>query len=374
MLRITDTGIIIDQLADVHQRLTEGFRRIYGEDINLDSDTPDGQMIGLFSQEIANINQAIAMIIQMLDPYKSTGAWLEQRSMYAGIIRRGADYSYIYDVVFTGRPNIAVPAGSVLIDSNRVKWLTLTAVNLDVNGSARADIRSAELGGYTLPGDSELTMETVTVGVDKITTTTAAAPGVFEETDGSLLQRFMRSHSINNHDDRAGLEGALLDVADVRQARVYENYTSQTDVNGVPGHTLNAVVMGGSDADIALTILKKKLGGCGLMGDTVHCLDYEGLPRTVAFDRAENVDINVSLVLERTSGFSDIDTDGIKTALAATEFTIGESVYAMRLTCQVNSVQGFYIKSIRVNGAEVVRTGARQCARIMPENVEVLIE
>ncbi|MDF7681176.1 baseplate J/gp47 family protein [Enterobacteriaceae bacterium ESL0689] len=210
MLRITDTGIIIDQLADVHQRLIEGFRRIYGDDINLDSDTPDGQMIGLFSQEIANVNQAIAMIVQMLDPYKATGTWLEQRSMYAGVVRRGADYSYIHDVVFTGRPNIPIPAGAVLVDSNRVKWLTLTAISLNTNGSARAGIRSVELGGYSLSSGSELTMETVTVGVEKVTTTSAAIPGAFEETDGNLLIRFMRSHSINNHDDRQGLEGHFL--------------------------------------------------------------------------------------------------------------------------------------------------------------------
>ncbi len=93
MLQISDAGIVIDELADIHQRLTEGFRKIYGDDINVDADTPDGQMIGLFSQEIANINQMLTFIIQMLDPYQATGTWLEQRALYAGIVRRGAEYS-----------------------------------------------------------------------------------------------------------------------------------------------------------------------------------------------------------------------------------------------------------------------------------------
>ncbi|MBE7853899.1 hypothetical protein GC355_21995, partial [Yersinia pestis] len=84
MLQITDTGIIIDELTDIHRRLTDGFRQIYGDDINVDADTPDGQMIGLFSQEIANLNQMLAFIVQMLDPYQATGTWLEQRAMYAG--------------------------------------------------------------------------------------------------------------------------------------------------------------------------------------------------------------------------------------------------------------------------------------------------
>ncbi|MEY0132532.1 baseplate J/gp47 family protein [Providencia rettgeri] len=374
MLQITDTGIVIDSLTDVHQRLTEGFKRIYGDDINLDADSPDGQMIGLFSKEIDNINQAIAMIAQMLDPYKAVGSWLEQRAMYAGIVRRGADYSYLDDVIITGKQGVTVRKDSLFTDDNNTKWVTLKDVTLGVNGSARVNLRSQELGAFALSAHQSLTMDTVTLGVETITTTKAAKEGVFEETDGNLLLRFMRSHSINNHDDYQGLEGALLDLPDVKQAKVYENYTNQTDEKGIPPHSLNAVVIGGSDNDIGLTLLRKKIGGCGIVGSISNTQDYAGAPRTVYFDRATLVNVNVKLVLERIGGFEDIDTDTIKSSLAATEFDIGESVYAMRLTCQVNAVQGFYIKSITVNGSDVVSIGIRQCAQIRPEDVEVLIE
>ena len=374
MLQITETGIVIDKLTDVHQRLTEGFKRIYGDDINLDADSPDGQMIGLFSQEIDNINQAIALIAQMLDPYKAIGSWLEQRAMYAGIVRRGADYSYLNEVVITGKQGVTVHKGSLLSDDNRTKWVTLADVTLGSNGSARVDLRSQELGAFSLPANRPLTMDTVTIGVDSITTTKAAKEGAFEETDGNLLLRFMRSHAFNNHDDYQGLEGALLDLPDVKQAKVYENYTNQTDEKGIPPHTLNAVVIGGHDNDIGRTILSKKVGGCGVFGRISNTQTYAGAPRTVYFDRAALVNVKVKLLLERVGGFHDIDTDAIKAALAATEFDIGESVYAMRLTCQVNAVQGFYIKSITVNGRDAVSIGVRQCAQIRPEDVEVLIE
>ncbi|AMG65497.1 baseplate J/gp47 family protein [Providencia stuartii] len=374
MLQITETGIVIDKLTDVHQRLTEGFKRIYGDDINLDADSPDGQMIGLFSQEIDNINQAIALIAQMLDPYKAIGSWLEQRAMYAGIVRRGAYYSYLNEVVITGKQGVTVHKGSLLSDDNRTKWVTLADVTLGSNGSARVDLRSQELGAFSLPANRPLTMDTVTIGVDSITTTKAAKEGAFEETDGNLLLRFMRSHAINNHDDYQGLEGALLDLPDVKQAKVYENYTNQTDEKGIPPHTLNAVVIGGHDNDIGRTILSKKVGGCGVFGRISNTQTYAGAPRTVYFDRAALVNVKVKLLLERVGGFHDIDTDAIKAALAATEFDIGESVYAMRLTCQVNAVQGFYIKSITVNGRDAVSIGVRQCAQIRPEDVEVLIE
>lgn len=374
MLQITETGIVIDSLLDVHKRLTDGFKRIYGDDISIDADSPDGQMIGLFSQEIDNINQALSMIAQMLDPYKATGAWLEQRAMYAGIVRRGADYSYLDDVIVIGKQGVKVPKGSIFSDGNLSKWVTLADIVLDINGSARVNMRSHELGAFSIQAGKELSMDTVVVGIEKITTTKTAKEGVLEEMDGSLLTRFMRSHSINNHDDRQGLEGALLDLPDVKQARVYENFTNQTDDKGVPAHSLNAVVIGGSDDDIGLIILKKKIGGCGVFGSISNTQEYAGAQRTVKFDRASNVNIKVKLLLERVGGFHDIDTESIKSALSATSFEIGESVYAMRLTCQVNSVQGFYIKSITVNGSDSVKVGVRQCAQIRPEDVEVLIE
>lgn len=374
MLQITETGIVIDSLSDVHKRLTDGFKRIYGDDISIDADSPDGQMIGLFSQEIDNINQALSMIAQMLDPYKATGAWLEQRAMYAGIVRRGADYSYLDDVIVTGKQGVKVPKGSIVSDGNLSKWVTLADIVLDINGSARVNMRSHELGAFSIQAGKELLMDTVIVGIEKITTTKTAKEGAFEEMDGSLLTRFMRSHSINNHDDRQGLEGALLDLPDVKQARVYENFTNQTDDKGVPAHSLNTVVIGGSDDDIGLTILKKKIGGCGVFGSISNTQEYAGAQRTVKFDRASKVNIKVKLLLERVGGFHDIDTESIKSALSTTSFEIGESVYAMRLTCQVNSVQGFYIKSITVNGSDSVKVGVRQCAQIRPEDVEVLIE
>lgn len=184
----------------------------------------------------------------------------------------------------------------------------------------------------------------------------------------------MRSHSINNRGDRKGIEAALLDLNDVKQAKVYENISEVTDENGVPRKSMNAVVIGGADDDIGLVILRKKDGGCGVFGEIENSQMYRGVLRTVKFDRAKMVDIKVSLKIKRVGGFHDIDTESIKSALAATEFEIGEDVYATRLTCQVNQTQGFYIKSINVNGGEMVEIGVRECAQIKPEDVEVEIE
>ncbi|WP_085248066.1 baseplate J/gp47 family protein [Gilliamella mensalis] len=372
MLQITDKGVEIDDLYTIQNRLVSKFKSIYGENVNLDSDTPDGQLLGFFSQELANIHQAVSFIIQMLDPYQATGHWLEQRAMYAGLTRITASYSYIDEVIFTGSPKTAIPSNSIYIDKNKNKWVTTEQITLNDLGSAYVKFRSLELGNYNVNALDEFTPSTIIIGVDKVTANTKSYGGVDEETDAQLLKRFMLSHSINNYDERQGIQSALMNITGVTKCKVYENYTNKTDEKGVPAHSFNAVILGGDDEKIAEVITKKKIGGCGLFGkiETSYLLD--DIPRKVYFDRPKKIDVKVSMVIGRYKSFNDINTEQIKTNLKNLGFEIGENVYSSRIISSINLVDGFYIKSLTVNGSNIANIGYREYAQI--NSVEVLID
>jgi uncharacterized phage protein gp47/JayE len=372
MLRISENGIQIDDLYTIQNRLVSAFKSIYGDDVNLDSDTPDGQLLGLFSQELANVHQAVSFIVQMLDPYQATGQWLEQRAMYAGITRITASYSYIDDVIITGTPKTKIPTNSIFIDRSKNKWVSTEEVTLNSNGSARTKFRSLELGNYIINSLEEFTPSTIIVGIERVTANSNSYGGVDEETDEQLLNRFMLSHSINNFDDRQGLQSALLNIIGVSKCIVYENFTSNTDEKNIPPHSLNAVVLGGSDEKIAEVITKKKIGGCGLHGQIEITHLQDGLSRKVFFDRPTKIDINVSMVIGRYKSFDDINTAQIQRNLKKINFDIGENVYASRIISNINLVDGFYIKSLTVNDSNIAEIGYREYAQI--NNVEVLIE
>lgn len=372
MLRISENGIQIDDLYTIQNRLVSAFKSIYGDDVNLDSDTPDGQLLGLFSQELANVHQAVSFIVQMLDPYQATGQWLEQRAMYAGITRITASYSYIDDVIITGTPKTTIPTNSIFIDRSKNKWVSTEEVTLNSNGSARTKFRSLELGNYIINSLEEFTPSTIIVGIERVTANSNSYGGVDEETDEQLLNRFMLSHSINNFDDRQGLQSALLNIIGVSKCVVYENFTSNTDEKNIPPHSLNAVVLGGSDEKIAEVITKKKIGGCGLHGQIEITHLQDRLSRKVFFDRPTKIDINVSMVIGRYKSFDDINTAQIQRNLKKLNFNIGENVYASRIISNINLVDGFYIKSLTVNDLNIAEIGYREYAQI--NNVEVLIE
>lgn len=47
---VSSTGLTLQTLAEIVTELETGFKAIYGVDINLDANSPDGQMINLFAQ------------------------------------------------------------------------------------------------------------------------------------------------------------------------------------------------------------------------------------------------------------------------------------------------------------------------------------
>lgn len=374
MLTITDKGIEVERLNTVITRLEEGFKRIYGDDINLSPDTPDGQMVGLIAQSIADINEVAAFIAQMLDPHKSMGRWLELNVAYAGIVRRGASYSRIKGVSVTGTAGLILPFGTIFEDQNKTRWVTEENYKLGPNGSVMASFRSVDYGVFSLQSGEPLTPVEVILGIESAVLTESSIDGVEEESDAALVQRFMSSHSVNNLDDRRGLEASLSALKDVSQAVVHENNTNATDAaTGVPKNSVNAIVLGGNDTDIALALLTK-IGGTAFFGSKSVTVPFKGKSRTVKFDRPKAVPVKISMVLKRNVLFSDIDTPAIKRALATNQFSIGESVYALGLVCIINQVDGFGVKSITVNGAQEAAIGLREYATIAEADVEVLIE
>lgn len=371
MLEISKDGIKIDSLDDIKERLENAFKSVYGQDVNLSSDTPDGQLIGIFSQELANIHSAVTFIVDMLDPYKAYGKWLEQRALYSGIVRNTASYSYIDDVVLLGMPKTNIPNGTRFTDANNNKWEITEPTKLNDLGSARVKLRSVELGNYDVKENESLTSDTVIIGIDTITTLSASYGGADVETDDQLRKRLLQSHVINNLDDRKGIEAKLLQVAGVKQARVYENSGNITNGDGVPAHSINAVIIGGDDKDIAEVITKNKIGGCGLFGQIETSYYYKGDNRLVRFDRASKVPISVIIEIERINNFNSINTDEIIKNLKDINFNIGQNVYTTRLISSVNLTDGFYVRSIKANNQDVVNIGIREYAEI--DNVEVLI-
>ena len=327
MLEISNTGLVIERLDAILTRLSQSMRDIYGQDINLNADTQDGQFVGILSQGIADFNEGWAGVYALSDPTTAVGRWLDIQLKYVGLERNRATFSYLNDVQFTVVNNTIIPEGYTLTDENGTEWTT-TNTATSTGTSIAMQLRSVEVGAFHLASGKPLTPKTIVLGVQAVTTTSDSVLGKTQESDAEALARFLRSYTINNLDEREGLEGALLALTDVRDAKVHENYTNSTDANGVEAHSINPVVIGGVSEDIALQILKKKAVGCGLQGAQAVTLFYEGLDRIVKFDRSTAVDIDVKITVVRNSFAVAVDQQAIVDALQSSSFMIAEDIVA----------------------------------------------
>ena len=352
MLEISNTGLVIERLDAILTRLSQSMRDIYGQDINLNADTQDGQFIGILSQGVADFNEVLAGVYAMSDPTTAVGRWLDIQLKYVGLERNRATFSYLNDAQFTVVNNTIIPEGYTLTDENGTEWVT-TNTATSTGTSLVMQLHSVEVGAFHLASGKPLTPKTIVLGVQAVTTTSDSVLGKTQESDAEALARFLRSYTINNLDEREGLEGALLALTDVRDAKVHENFTGTTDANGVEAHTINPVIIGGVSEDIALQILKKKAVGCGLQGSQSVTVFYEGLDRIVKFDRSTVVDIDVKITVVRNSAAIAVDQQAIIDALQSSSFMIAEDVVAGSLYA-IASNPIYKIKSVLLTSGALI--------------------
>lgn len=272
------TGLITASQVEVLTNYTDDFETIYGADINIGSDTPDGQWINILVQSVLDLQDLLTQIYNSFDPDNAIGVVLDQRVAINGIQRQAGTFSVTnITLVLTQSVNLygldqTAQQVFTVSDNAGNNW-QLQATHLGVSpGTVVYAFQSATPGAnLTIPNTINVPV-TIVLGVQSINNPTAVTSvGLNEESDASLRIRRQQSVSIGSQGYLAGLLAALENVVGVSSAFVYENNTSTTDANGVPGHTIWVIVSGtGAASAIANAIYTKRNAGCGLFGKTTY--------------------------------------------------------------------------------------------------------
>lgn len=184
-----------------------------------------------------------------------------------------------------------------------------------------------------LPGDVSQ-IATPTRGWQSVTNPEAATAGKPVETDAELRQRQALSVALPSRTVMEGLIGAIANITGVTRYKGYDNDTSETDINGVPAHSVSMVVDGGDAEEIAKIIAVKKSPGAPTFGTTeVIVKDAYGVDKAIHFFRPTKVTIYAAIKIKVLPGYtSDIGED-IKKAVSdyINTLYIGDTVYFSRL-------------------------------------------
>lgn len=358
--QLTPQGLIVATIDDRLASLTAKYQAIFGPNINLDANTFDGMTMKISGGTYNDLDQLVEAVYDSFDPNKATGAALSRLVLLNGLTRNLGSFS-IAVVTFTGTAGTDVPIGSLVLSQDGAStWATTFEATVDPSGTVDVEVQCSVLGPTLAAAGTLNTFGTYIYGITSVTNAADASVGTSQETDSALRLRRAASTATPSQGILEGLYGALGNLAGVTQVQVYENKTDSAAVtsanpNGLPPHSINAVVLGGVDQDIIQTIWLKQSAGVTLVGAVEGtATDSYGNTHPIQFDRPIDTPIYMTIGVRRRAGWPSNGADLIKTALdtwSIANLMIGDDVIWNELFTPINTVPGLSMAYLNIGTA-----------------------
>lgn len=354
---IDDTGIHTQNITEIVEEITEGYKNIYGQDINVSSDTPDGQRINIEAQAKADVLDFATQVYNSFDVDAVGGVAQDRLYKINNVYRKSAKYSYVQvNVTATQTVNlqgldISEAAAYTVSDTTGNQFYLVDSATLD-EGTTLLEFRAKDLGAVEVTPNTITNMVTIVAGISSVSNPTMQyITGTNEESDADFRIRRNKSTAISGKGFYDSLEGDLLSIPLVTVAKVYENDSDETDANGIPPHSIWCIVEGGVNANIGAVIYANKTFGAGQKGSIeVQVPKADGTIFTAKFDRPQAQPLYIKFSLKsKTEHLADLNY--IKKALIATiQPTVYESIAASQIIAAMNEIDtDVYLTTCKVS-------------------------
>lgn len=321
---IGPTGLLLPTQAELVAYYGAQFQAIYGNDINLDPSTPDGQLINILVQADLDYQDLLTQIYNGFDPDNAIGAVLDQRVAINGIQRQAGTFTITnVTLVVAQALNLSGLDQNInpiytVADSAGNQWELITSQVISGPGTYVFAFQAANPGMVlTIPNTITIPVSVV-VGVTAINNpTTYNVLGVNEESDVALKIRRQKSVGLASQGYYAGLLAALENLNGISSAYILENDTDTTDTHGVPSHSIWVIIDGTAPAaDIAQTIYNYRNAGCGMFGDTQYVItQVDGTPFLIQWDVVTPETIYIAFTVTSLDGINPPNIAGIRAGL-----------------------------------------------------------
>lgn len=212
-----------------------------------------------------------------------------------------------------------------------------------------------------------------------------ATLGRDQETDAALRLRRVQLLRATGSATVEAIRADLLTVDDVEEAVVYENDTMAT-VDGIPAKAFEAVVLGGTDADVAEQIWESKPAGIQPYGtSSENVTDSMGNTQAIGFTRPTEVTVHIAITVVQGDDYAG--DAAVKAAIvAAWDLVRGISVDVvedyLRAAAWINLATGVStgiadVTSFTIGttdppvGTSNISIGARQVGDVDTANIDV---
>jgi uncharacterized phage protein gp47/JayE len=336
--QITPTGITAPDYSDIYAQLQNAFYQIYGSDSNLEPDSQDGQWIAILASAIYDNNMLAVAVYNAYSPTTAQGAGLSSVVKINGIRRKVPTDSTA--VVSCGGVYGTVVVGGLVGDNLNLgtQW-ALDTFTIPIGGTIDVATTCTTEGAVSAAPGTLTNILTPTLGWQSATNADSATLGAPVEDDAELRQRQSLSTSLPALTPLESIYAAIANVPGVGRLQVYQNDTDSTNGDGIPAHSISAVVEGGDPVAICTAIAATKSPGTGTYGSTSEVIiDSNGVPNTINFYVLEEIIITADITVQPLTGWVSSTTTPIATAVQAwlAGLGIGENDYLNRLFAPAN--------------------------------------
>ena len=177
------------------------------------------------------------------------------------------------------------------VDPQRTSELVLSGNLTTQSVTGIVNYASETVGDVLLPNETITQIVTAVPGLLSVTNLTPRIAGRLRETDVELRRSYADKIFARSSRMLDSIKSAIINnVQGVTAVAGYQNDTSEMDAYGRWAHSIEMVVDGGSDYEVALQIWDKKTDGIQTFGSTeVVVPGDEGEPMTMRFNRPEHV-------------------------------------------------------------------------------------
>lgn len=397
---LTSTGFLAKTLEIVRDEINAALTDFFGPSLDLENGLL-ARLVGIMAEHYAELWELAEAVNSSQDPDKATQAALDALCLLTGTFRIEAAYSLV-TLTLTGTPTSIVPAASRASTSTTGKkfltkagatiaaagaWTITTGYTVGVRVTNASRVyqcitggTSAGSGGPTttstditdgtvhwrylgegtgvidveaqasetgiviaVSGDINV-IETPVGGWQSVVNLLDATVGFETQEDEAL--RLSREEELSQAGTStvAAIRAGLLAVEGVTSVTVFENTSDVTDVDGMPPHSVEALVRGGEDEKIGEVLLEQVAAGVLSTGtDSIGVYDTEGVLHTMGFSRPEEINIGVDVVLVKDPATYPADGDAqVKAAIVAfgNAQKCGKNAVASSILAQAFKVAG----------------------------------
>lgn len=343
MAGLTDEGFTPKTLEEIKAEIRADLLGGISATLDLSDESPTGQLVGIFASKVRELWEQLAVIYASQSPDTASGDGLTSLAYITGTPREAATKSTVLCTVNLDAGTYAIGSLVAHVDGNPAARFSNT-IEVSSSGGSNVGIAfEAENAGVVRANAGTLTeIAGPVAGWNSITNPLDAELGSEIESDAALrIRRELELARVGSTTTDA-IRADVLVVPDVISCTVLENNTPTT-VNLVPPYSVEALVFGGVDADVAEAIFNSKAATAATAGSTtVGVTDDSGVVHNIKFTRPATVNIYVTVALTAVAEGYAGDTI-VKQALvdyADANFGVGADVIRSRLIAVAFSVAG----------------------------------